>query len=107
MAEVPEMVEHVARHLCMLDGDDPDCMVVPYREPVRTRTGLVVVPGAIYPLWMTRCNEARKAIEAMRKPTYAMLREFGRLPLNIEVDDEERTARYAAMIDAALGKQPA
>lgn len=61
--------------------------------------------------WKKHTDDARRAIEAMRKPTQAMIGEWlhHRNPEHIGYDspcDDCATADWQAMIDAALGEKP-
>ncbi len=75
-----EMVERVARAMCMADGEIPDFPSHTTNEP----------------FWTYYCDMARVAIEAMREPTEAM-RAAGYI---VTVDDE--TDVWQTMIDASL-----
>lgn len=81
-AEVPEMVERVARAICQSECDN--------------RLGPGKCKGCSQ-VWRESwiINQARAAIEAMREPTEAMASEIGR---------HDTVSIWKAMIDAALAK---
>jgi hypothetical protein len=98
---VSEMVERVARALCVRHGNDPDRLYVDRLGHTRD-----------YPWWQSYVDDARAAIEAMREPTEAM-EEAGEDLVEWDSDDcsgasfalyrEGDAAKfYTAMIDAAL-----
>ena len=85
-----EMIERVARALCLANGEDPD-------KP----------SGAFGVWWKSYRDEARAALEAMREPSSAQ--EAVMLDL-LERADRPPTKRWhwvwQEMIDAALSEKP-
>lgn len=107
-----EMVERIARSLCIADGKNPDAQqsypVRVYTTGRRTDTGhdtrvshMEDVMAA--PQWQDYCVKARDAIAAMREPTEAMM-------AAVDCGGEKKEwlsgkawrAGYQAMIDEAL-----
>lgn len=83
-----EMVERVARALCVADGCDPD-----HESADPIDTGIK--------LWTRYVRDASAAIEAIREPTKAMIQ----AAYDSSLDDDERFDAHEiwqAMIDEAL-----
>lgn len=91
-----EMVERVARAICIEFGGDPDVAAVNARDVVTRQ-------------WQTFEVSARAAIKAMRMPTAAMLEDAGVMD-GYEYDntksDEHHIDWWQAMIDAARSETP-
>lgn len=103
-AEVPEMVERVARKMAQLDKRDPDA------HPESEYKSGDFIPDIAWPddhkIWMTYAWKARSIIKIMREPTEAMTL-VGRIVVNNLSPGAKLTlegANYRAMIDAALAK---
>ena len=100
---VNEMIERAARAMCLVDGVDPDAIVYsgqPYYV-LGQRYYKPVSEGM--PAWMTFVRYVRPAIEALRKPTEAMMEA-------VDCGGEKRSwlsgkaweTGYKTMIDAIL-----
>ncbi len=100
---VNDLVERVARALCIADREDPDAMV---STLVPTYRGSDRMKFAEVPAWTKRVKAARAAIEAMREPTDAMIEAGGnKFSWEHELDEQAQLrAAWPAAIDAALGK---
>jgi hypothetical protein len=86
-----EMVERVARAICVADGVDPDMLC--------SGLGNIIPEGETWTAWRVREKQARAAIAAMREPTEAMtsavLKKLNSDPRWVAMD-------YRTMIDEAL-----
>lgn len=92
-----EMIERVARWLCISKHLNPDEM---------STLGYAPGEGVWAPLWMGYENPARSIIGLMREPTEAMLAE-GQDMAGVAwdhggVEDDASLTVWQAMIDAAL-----
>lgn len=90
-----EMIERVARALCVADGLDPDA---DWRRSDQSMLA-VAIPEGEEQRWRTYASYARAAISALREPTKEMIRAAAQVekPLLYE-------KYWKAMIDAALAK---
>jgi hypothetical protein len=92
-----EMIERVARALCVAEGKNPD--------EDWTRQGPVVLDIALAPgkeqRWCTYVRQARAGIAAMRKPTEVMIAAGNKADATLNAGDPFEPI-YEAMIDAAL-----
>ena len=90
-----DMIERVARAICIEDGCDPDQIAV--------GIGHRMPEGKSYPLWHARTQQARAAIEAMREPTADMVAiALPSLSCAYGHEPEDAAVVWAAMVDAAL-----
>lgn len=95
----PEMVETVARAICIEVGGDPDVGAVNARDDVTYQ-------------WQTFEGSARAVIKAMREPTRPMLTRGVVTLVDRELDGPDGVgpsdawAIFTAMIDAALSETP-
>jgi hypothetical protein len=83
------MVERIARKLCMLDSEDPDGLA----------TNEVASTSELTPGWLPYATEALEIIAIMKEPTTAMCKAVGGLP-------EENRFVWVSMIELALAETP-
>lgn len=93
------MIERVARQICMADGVDPDAEGY--------GLGVQMPEGELYPLWRARIKQARAAIEVMRdvdSGSPAILAAGKKSLSSCSEDPELEDARWCwqAMVDTAL-----
>lgn len=103
-----EMVERVARALCIADGELPEAFHTKAAYEAQDRDG-VMLTDAAFPLWMRYRQAARAAIEAMREPNMAMVVALGQAiqkpgaAQGVVICDPGLVAHaWFRMIDAAL-----
>lgn len=95
--QATQMLERIARAICIADGCDPDAKGY--------GVGITMPRGEPYPLWQARLKQARAVLEAMREPTAEM--ENAGIAAEFEnIDDYRPTRVWRAMIAAALGETP-
>lgn len=96
--DISEMVKRVARAMC----EEPDALVCRDQPGRRWLASYGVSyaprPEDIFPAWMLRVQDARAAIEAMRKPTSEMWNKA--MPYMDSYSSNG--AWWQVMIDAAL-----
>jgi len=104
-----EMVERVARAICVAHGVNPDAPT-PVFETFRDSFGgfAAMQTGRTEPSWHREKKAARAAIEAMREPTEEMLAAgqwtiSDNLTVSVCVENNRKAREiWQSMIDAAL-----
>lgn len=102
------MIEKVARAMCIAEGLDPDILC--YRSmPQKYTNGLFIAPNPLmcYPAWTFNTIAARAAIEAMRELNEGILNKLTSIHLyqDDHYSNEEAKEVWSEIIDAALKEE--
>ena len=89
-----EMIERVAREICITSGHAPDALDPRTFGP----------DNLLRPQWMNFVEQARAAIAAMREPTYEMVKSGVMKRLGVGTAADLVEAEWRAMIDQSLSR---